>query len=832
MLWTGRPDRFTVNLNEFFNRSVGRVYYLDAPTPGGLFRDEASPFGRARGSSYARTGNRCASATCSSTARSTRTASRSRGTSGKGLTLYRLTGPLVSTTSVAGLYPTTRWSGRTVRYTRLRCRGGTLTVSLSSDPSLFRDDQRVVARVGREPVARASRAAGRGRSSCASRSRRAAAAASSSSRSRGRWCRAAATPARSAPTSTRFASRLAARNENRARRQPALAPAHGRRQLHPRLARRARRGRRRRARDRRASRRRASAAPGRSARALEGIPRRRLRSVPLPSSHAVRTAWSRLGRPPIERFLGPVDVLHFSDWMVPPQRAGVRATMVHDLVPLRFPEWVTPRTRSMHGVKYARTARTATSSSSTRRTPAATSSSGSGVAAGADPRRAARGRAASSAPTASGPTSARRTSSPWRRSSRARTSRPSSAAHRLLGGDLLLAVAGGAGLGRPARARRAARRPARLRLRRGARPALPGSGGRRLPVALRGLRHADHRGDGLRRPRRRVLAPVAWTRRAATRPYGPIPTIPRRSRRDRGGARAAGRARPARPRARAPVHVARRRRGRSCAATRRRQRDRRARRSTSRRSCRRGRVRRATSAGCSGRSPAGPASSSTPRLVRRAGPARRRSRATRSGTPLALAPRRGLDVLHCTTFRGPLRSPRAGHASPSTTSPCSGIPRRFPRVAPALRRVPALAPRRAARPTRLSPSPSSRSARSVELLGVPDERVRVIGNAVEPVFTPDGPAAEGDYVLAVGTLRAAQEPRARIVEAARRAGVELRVVGARGLGWRRRAGLGRRGSSDEELAALYRGARASSSRRSTRASASRCSRRWRAAPRS
>jgi alpha-1,3-rhamnosyl/mannosyltransferase len=30
--------------------------------------------------------------------------------------------------------------------------------------------------------------------------------------------------------------------------------------------------------------------------------------------------------------------------------------MVHDLVPLRFPEWVTPRTRSMHGYKYARTA--------------------------------------------------------------------------------------------------------------------------------------------------------------------------------------------------------------------------------------------------------------------------------------------------------------------------------------------------------------------------------------------------------------------------------------------------------------------------------------------
>jgi glycosyltransferase involved in cell wall biosynthesis len=77
----------------------------------------------------------------------------------------------------------------------------------------------------------------------------------------------------------------------------------------------------------------------------------------LPFSHRFRMAWSRRGRPPVERFLGPVDVLHFSDWMYPPQAAGVRATTIHDLVPLRFPEWVTPRTREMHGEKYEHTAR-------------------------------------------------------------------------------------------------------------------------------------------------------------------------------------------------------------------------------------------------------------------------------------------------------------------------------------------------------------------------------------------------------------------------------------------------------------------------------------------
>ena len=90
--------------------------------------------------------------------------------------------------------------------------------------------------------------------------------------------------------------------------------------------------------------------------ALKGIPVE-LRLRVLPYSHAFRMAWSRRGRPPIERFLGPIDVLHFSDWMYPPQAGGVRATTIHDLVPLRFPELVTPRTREMHGEKYANAAR-------------------------------------------------------------------------------------------------------------------------------------------------------------------------------------------------------------------------------------------------------------------------------------------------------------------------------------------------------------------------------------------------------------------------------------------------------------------------------------------
>jgi glycosyltransferase involved in cell wall biosynthesis len=97
--------------------------------------------------------------------------------------------------------------------------------------------------------------------------------------------------------------------------------------------------------------------PARIRAALDGIDVE-TRLWPLPASHALRTAWSVAGHPAAERLLGRFDVLHFSDWMYPPQRAGLRSTTIHDLVPLRFPAWVTPRTKAMHGRKYANAART------------------------------------------------------------------------------------------------------------------------------------------------------------------------------------------------------------------------------------------------------------------------------------------------------------------------------------------------------------------------------------------------------------------------------------------------------------------------------------------
>jgi len=65
---------------------------------------------------------------------------------GWGVTLWRVTIPLVSAVDIHGLYPNDTWSGERVSYLRRRCRPGRLTVDLSSDPSLFSGPQTVTAR--------------------------------------------------------------------------------------------------------------------------------------------------------------------------------------------------------------------------------------------------------------------------------------------------------------------------------------------------------------------------------------------------------------------------------------------------------------------------------------------------------------------------------------------------------------------------------------------------------------------------------------------------------------------------------------------------------------
>jgi glycosyltransferase involved in cell wall biosynthesis len=165
-----------------------------------------------------------------------------------------------------------------------------------------------------------------------------------------------------------------------------------------------------------------------------------------------------------------------------------------------------------------------------------------------------------------------------------------------------------------------------------------------------------------------------------------------------------------------------------------------------------------------------------------------------------------IDVLHCPTYRGPVRCAvpivvtvhdLAVFRHPETFNRWSRTYSRavVPRVLAAARIV-------------IAVSEFTRHELR-EILGVPDEKLRVVPNAVGPGFEPGGAVSDGDYVLAVGTL----EPRKnllRLVEATRRAGVELRVVGAPGWGGVELSGengvrwLGE--VPDARLAELYRGA--------------------------
>ena len=176
----------------------------------------------------------------------------------------------------------------------------------------------------------------------------------------------------------------------------------------------------------------------------------------------------------------------------------------------------------------------------------------------------------------------------------------------------------------------------------------------------------------------------------------------------------------------------------------------------------------------------------------------------------AKARRDNVDVLHCPTQRAPVRSSvplvvtfhdLAVLRHPETFNRWTRTYSRrvLPRVVRAATRVIAV---------------SEFTKRELqELLDVPEEKLRVIPNAVGGPFSAEGEAAAGDYVLAVSTL----EPRKnlpRLVEAYRRAdlnGLPLLVAGAAGWGGVRVEGDGVRWLGevrDDELARLYRGARA------------------------
>src|SRR5581483_1405739 len=130
-IWSGQTSAYAIWENEIFNRSLRRFYYLHSQLAGDLPEQKLkvdpetgvmTSGGRPVRSRYVLTD--------SSVQLGGRELDQDPHT---GMTLYETRGPLRQVSQVTGLYPNDTWSGRYASYTRLGCRGGTLTVGLQSD---------------------------------------------------------------------------------------------------------------------------------------------------------------------------------------------------------------------------------------------------------------------------------------------------------------------------------------------------------------------------------------------------------------------------------------------------------------------------------------------------------------------------------------------------------------------------------------------------------------------------------------------------------------------------------------------------------------------------
>ncbi len=148
-LFSGRNPHdqpLTLWENEFFSRSIGRVYDLRQPSMGelpehhvtqradGVLLENGSPVRH----EYVLTDTSVPLA-----------GALVRADEPKGIVLLRTNGLVGIGQRVQGLYKDDTWSGRRVTYTRLRCTGGTVTADLTGDATLFGDRPQTVRAEGR-----------------------------------------------------------------------------------------------------------------------------------------------------------------------------------------------------------------------------------------------------------------------------------------------------------------------------------------------------------------------------------------------------------------------------------------------------------------------------------------------------------------------------------------------------------------------------------------------------------------------------------------------------------------------------------------------------------
>jgi hypothetical protein len=152
VIWTGNTSRFSVWQNEFFSRSVGPVYYVNDDMGGGLPTTKLTLDPRT-GILYNQDGSTVNVDFVLTDGSATPAGQQIAADGKRGVFLYAVAPPLRQVAIVQGLHPNDTWSGPRVKYRRLGCAGGSLTVALQSDPNLYDEPSLVVERATKQATA-------------------------------------------------------------------------------------------------------------------------------------------------------------------------------------------------------------------------------------------------------------------------------------------------------------------------------------------------------------------------------------------------------------------------------------------------------------------------------------------------------------------------------------------------------------------------------------------------------------------------------------------------------------------------------------------------------
>jgi hypothetical protein len=141
VLWTG-GNSLSEWENEFWNRSIDRVYSIGTPLPGDMPSTPVT-VDRASGVIHDRDGKPIAASYVLANTGVALLGKPIASDPAKQLVLYRVSSPARTTTQIAGLYdePSSPWSSGHVTWRRFDCRGSALSVVLRSDNQLFKSPQ-------------------------------------------------------------------------------------------------------------------------------------------------------------------------------------------------------------------------------------------------------------------------------------------------------------------------------------------------------------------------------------------------------------------------------------------------------------------------------------------------------------------------------------------------------------------------------------------------------------------------------------------------------------------------------------------------------------------